>query len=259
MTDAPVARLAAIIDELVRAHRTASPPPRGLPYLGLEHASGTTFDLLDGLAARGIFRKYELVLDLGSGLGATSRWLAARLGCDVVGTTSLAAEASAASALTRRAGLAAQIRSATAAPGALPFRDSPFTHVWIHESLPRLAEPDRALAEAYGTLRRGGTLAVQDLVVDRVASACAVPGFHFATVEDRIAALRRIGFVDVEVRDRSGDAVERSAQVLAARDALHRRLYADPTLHSLLAEREALAPAIADGALRVIQILARRP
>src|SRR5262249_18547490 len=64
-------RLAPIIENLVRKVTGPSPPPRGQPYLGLESASGTGTQLLDALAAHGIFRKYELVLDVAGGLGAT--------------------------------------------------------------------------------------------------------------------------------------------------------------------------------------------
>src|SRR5207244_4144521 len=164
MPEAPVARLAAAIETLVRAHKAATPAPRGLQYLGLERASGTGFHLLDAHAARGIFRKYELVLDLGAGLGGTSRWLAARLGCEVVGTAASRAEADAGEALTRRAGLSPQVRLVPADPAALPFRAAHFTHVWILEALPRLPDPTAALREAHRVLRRGGTLAIQDLV-----------------------------------------------------------------------------------------------
>src|SRR5437763_4245344 len=165
MSEAPVARLAAAIETLARAHKAAAPLPRGLPYLGLEHASGTGFHLLDALAARGIFRKYELVLDIGAALGATSRWLATRLGCDVVGVTPDAAEAAAGTELTQRAGLKAQVRFVAAAPGALPFAPARFTHVWLVEALARLPEPRRVLAEAWRAVRRGGTLAMQELVL----------------------------------------------------------------------------------------------
>src|SRR5205085_3919619 len=110
MPHGPAAGLATLIEALVRTHRAAAPPPRGLPYFGLEHASGTGFHLLDALAARGIFRKYEVVLELGAGLGRTSRWLALRLGCEVVGTTADPSEAAGGNELTRRAGLAAQVR-----------------------------------------------------------------------------------------------------------------------------------------------------
>src|SRR5204862_33550 len=40
MPEAPVTRLAAAIETLVRAHKTAAPAPRGLAYLGLEGPCG---------------------------------------------------------------------------------------------------------------------------------------------------------------------------------------------------------------------------
>jgi SAM-dependent methyltransferase len=253
MPDIPAARLAAVIQELVRAHAASAPPPRALPYLGLEQRSGTGFHLLDALAARGIFRKYEHVLDLGAGLGGTSRWLAARLGCEVVGTASSAAEAAAGSELTRRARLGAQVRLVPAAEDALPFRAGCFTHVWLLEVLPRLARPTASLAEAMRVLRRGGTIAVQELVAVRNT---VVPGWRFA--HDPTEALREAGFVDLEARDRTPDVEERSSQVVAARARLHSRLRGEASLAGLLEEREALARALADGTLRVVQVLGRR-
>jgi hypothetical protein len=172
----------------------------------------------------------------------------------VVGTATSAAEAVAGSELTRRARLGAQVRLVPAVEHALPFRDGCFTHVWILEVLPRLAQVDRALAEAARVVRRGGTIAVQDLIATRTVS---VPGWRF--VHDTAVALRAVGFVDLEVRDRTLDMEERSSQVTAARARLHARLRDESGLGSVLAEREALANGLATGALRVVQILARRP
>ena len=253
-----VTRLGALVEELARAHRATSPPPRGLPYLALEHASGTGLHLLDALAARGIFRKYELVLELGAGLGAASRWLAARLGCEVVGTTIDGEEASVAAELTRRARLASQVRFLPTSEGALPFRAGRFTHVWAVESFARFADADRTLAEAFRAVRRGGTFAMQDLVTAERGSV-VIPGWHIVSARERSDALARAGFVDVEMRDRTNDAAERSAQVLAARAQLTRRIAADPTLASIGAERDALGAALASAAVRVVQLLAHRP
>ncbi|HJQ85691.1 MAG TPA: methyltransferase domain-containing protein [Candidatus Binatia bacterium] len=257
MSDAPVARLAALVEELARAHRATAAAPRGLPYLGLEHASGTGFHLLDALAARGIFRKYELVLELGAGLGATSRWLAQRLGCQVVGVTG-AAEAEAGRFLTERAGLGSQVRLVPAAFDDLPLRDGRFTHVWAVESLARIEDLAPVLREVHRALRPGGSIALQELVRGPAADALP-PGWSPTTLEARIAALAAAGFVDVQTRDRSTEAAERSAQVTALRARLQARLEAERDLAPLAAERRALATALARGTLRLVQIGARRP
>jgi SAM-dependent methyltransferase len=257
MSDAAGARLAAAIQAVVRAYVASAPPPRGLPYLGLEQASGTGIHLLDALSARGIFRKYEQVLDLGTGLGGTARWLATRLGCDVVGVAASAAAGAAGAELTRRARLSAQVRFVAASEAALPLHDGRFTHVWIVESLPRFADPEAALREAFRAVRRGGTLAIQDLVRGD-GEPPALPGFRFATVAERRALIARVGFVDLEVHDRTADAAERAAQVIALRARLNERLLAAPGLAPLAAERAALARALGEGTLRVAQMLARR-
>lgn len=257
MTDSSGATLAALIQEMVRGHAATAPPPRTLPYLGLERASGTGLHLLDALSARGIFRKYEVVLDVGADLGATSRWLAARLGCEVVATTTSRTDAAAGALLTRRARLAGQVRFVPAAAHALPFRAGCFTHVWILEALARLPDAAAALVEAHHAVRRGGTLAIQELVTDDGTSP-TVPGWRFVTVGARVAQLKAAGFVDLVVRDRTTEASERSAQVVAARARLLEQLHNDPALAALADERVALAAALGDGALRVVQMLARR-
>jgi len=262
MSEPPTARLAAAVEAFVRAQAVAMPPPRGLPYLGLEHPSGTGMHLLDALSAHGIFRKYERVLDVGAGLGASARWIAARLGCEVLGTTSDLDEASAGAHLTRRAGLTRQVRLVPAAADALPVRDHHFTHVWIIETLPRFRDPGAALAEAHRVLRPGGTFALQDLVRAERVHAPRLPGWRTVTAGERVATLRAAGFVEIVVRDRTGEAVERSPRLAAARAELARRLAQetrrDAAFGRLVDERETLAGAVADGSLRVVQIVGKR-
>ncbi len=249
--------LGDLVLKLARALTAAAPPPPALPYLGMDRPTDTGFHLLDGLAARGIFRKYEVVLDVGAGLGSSARWLAARRGCEVVATAT-PEEAAVARALTRRTALAAQVRHLAAAPEALPVAAARFTHVWIVEALPCCAEAAAALAEARRALRPGGTLAVQDLVRAEGAGQVAVPGWRFASLDTRLAEIAAAGFVDVEVRDVSAQASERQARVSAARTLFAERAAA-AGLGALVAARAALAAARAAGNLRVVQILARRP
>src|SRR5262249_60747495 len=107
--------------------------------------------------------------------------------------------------------------------GPLPFRAARFTHVGIVEPLARVPEPTAALAEAYRVLRPGGHLAMQEIVVGASADV-AVPGWRLVDETSHAAALERAGFVELEVRDVSREAAERSARVQAARAQLLRRL-----------------------------------
>jgi SAM-dependent methyltransferase len=256
MSDPTVVRLAAIIQELARRHAAAAPPPRPLPYLGLEHPSGTGFHLLDALSARGIFRKYELVLDLGAGLGATSRWLAGRLGCEVVGTTVSEDEAAAGTELSRRARRAVQVHLVPAATDALPFRTGRFTHVWAIEALARVTDPAATLRDALRVLRPGGTIAIQELV--RTGDDAGVRGWRFLTADALLALLRSLAVADLDARDRTAEHPERSAQVTAGRTSLLERLRVDAALVPYAAERSALGDALAGGRLGVLQVLGRR-
>ena len=88
--------------------------------------------------------------------------------------------------------------------------------------------------------------------------AAAVPIWADSPAMDRVreAARNRLPFVDVQVHDRSGEAAERSAPVLAARERLLAAL--TRTAPRLATERTAIAAALAAGTLRVVHLLARR-
>jgi len=249
--------LAAIIEDAARRLTAAAPAPRGLPYLALESASGTGTHLLDALSAHGIFRKYELVLDLAGGLGATGRWLAGRLGCSAVVTAEHAADARAGAALTRRARLRTRVHHVRAGSVALPFPDARFTHAWIIETLPRLPDVPAALAEVFRVVRPGGHLAVQDLVGSS-DTAPALRGWRTTTLDARCDAIHAAGFVDLATREMD-DAGERSARLVAARAHLQAQLAAAPTLVEVAQERGAVASALEQRRLHVVQLVARRP
>lgn len=253
-------RLASVIEECVRRLTASAPAPRALPYLGLESPTGTGTHLLDALGSHGIFRKYELVLDVAGGLGATGRWLAGRLGCTAVVTAADAAEAAAGRALTRRTRQRGQVEHVPADPAALPFRDARFTHAWLVETLPRLRDPHAVLAELFRVIRPGGHVAIQVLVPGRVARAPEVREWRFATADVRRESLLHAGFADVVVRD-PDESGEHLARVVAARAQLHEQLAVagDAGLAAVATERAALAAALASGSLRTVQLFGRRP
>jgi ubiquinone/menaquinone biosynthesis C-methylase UbiE len=246
------ARRATAIADVARASAAGAPPPPTHPFFALDHRSPTRLALVDDIATRGIFRKYEHVLDLGGGLGATTRYMATRLGCTATATARTRAEAVAARRLTARAELDWHVFHVAADPARLPFGDAAFTHVWILEALPRLGDGAAALREAFRVLRPGGHLGVQELIaVDE-----AVVERRLADERSHEDELPRAGFVEIARRDASPESAWEHAQGEAAWDRLVRRLGDDD---AYVCDRRALADAHARGALAVVQLTARRP
>jgi SAM-dependent methyltransferase len=250
----PSESIVATIMDVARARAPGGPFPRGLPYLGLDHRSGTALRLLDELSSRGIFRKYEHVLDLGSGLGATTRYLVARLGCSATGTAPTAHEAAMAHTLTQRAGLDWNASHVAASGHVLPFGDAAFTHVWILESLRGLGAPATVMAEAVRVLRPGGHFGLQDLVT--VGNDPALDAAGFATCESRTRGLEATGLVEITMRDLTRLARDEDVRVERAWEALSARLGAND---AFVWERERLRHFLAQGRLRVVQLTGRKP
>jgi SAM-dependent methyltransferase len=256
-----VQRLSELITAAARDLGRTSPPPRGVPFFGLDHPSGTAISLLEGLASHGIFRKYERVLDLSAHLGMSSRWLATVLGCTAVATAPSVAAAAAGHALTNTAGLADQVQHVAAHPSRLPFADAGFTHVWSIEALAFLPQPEAAITDAYRVLRPGGHLAIQELVGDVPTET--VPGARFHEAEAWTNLLAAAGFVDLTVRDVSAQAHEPRALLTTARARLDATLEEAARTDDALAlanrQRLALSACRATRSLRLLHILGRRP
>ena len=250
----PWTDVTAAILHVVRAAGTLAPPPRAAPFLCLDHPTGTPLALVEDLATRGIFRKYEHVLDLGGGLGATTRYMTARLGCTATATARTWDEAAAGHILTARASLDWQVRHAVADPTRLPFAVAAFTHVWVLETLPFLGESNRVLAEAHRVLRPGGHLAVQDIALRTDDPTLARRGFVDAGV--RQGELARAGFVEIARRDVAIDDQPTLARHDAGWTRLVHRLGA---AHPFVETRRIVGDALASGRAGITQLTARRP
>jgi SAM-dependent methyltransferase len=212
------------------------PPPRGAPYFCLDADAPYDLGVLDAFYGRGIFRKYEFALELGSRLGGRARWLAARSGCRVLGVDPQSAFVAAAGSLNRRACMTEQVAFQVGCLEELPLRSRVFTHVWMID----VAEVTPAiLAEAFRVLRPGAHFAVQ---------RPALPPGGRAELP---AALRAAGFVELEARDALLADPPQACRVAAER---WRR-----TLPKTLA---ATVEGVLGGAARpraVLQVFARRP
>lgn len=122
------------------------------------------FDQLHGLgilateehAVRAGLRPGMHVLDLGSGLGGSSRYLAAVCGCRVSAIDLTPEFVELARILTARCGLADSIDYRQASALALPFEDASFDHVWCHNVAMNIADRVTLAREVVRVLRRQG-------------------------------------------------------------------------------------------------------
>ena len=103
------------------------------------------------------------VLDLGCGLGGSSRYLAAECGCRVAAIDLTPSFIEAAGLLTARCGLADRIEFRQANALALPFQDSTFDHVWSHAVTMNIADKEGLGREVTRVLKPGGRFSCNEI------------------------------------------------------------------------------------------------
>jgi ubiquinone/menaquinone biosynthesis C-methylase UbiE len=104
-------------------------------------------------AARAGVRPGMQVLDLGSGLGGSSRYLAAVCGCRVIAIDLTPEFVELARVLTARCGLVDRIDYRQGSALALPFEDASFDHVWCHNVTMNIADRVTLAREVARVLR----------------------------------------------------------------------------------------------------------
>jgi sarcosine/dimethylglycine N-methyltransferase len=166
----------------------------------------------------------DAVLDVGSGLGGPSRYLAATCGCTVEGIDLSPAFVDAARYLAKRAGLADKVTYAAGDALALPYADGSFDVAWTQHVAMNIADRDRFYAGLHRVLRPGGRLAVYDIV------AGSGEALHFPVPWSRVpdtsflmtpgamrSTLEHHGFTVRSWTDRTADGVAWFEQQRAAR------------------------------------------
>ncbi len=135
-----------------------TPAPKGSPFFGLDHDMPYEASALRLLSSQGIFRKYELVLEVGSGLGGRARWAAEMFGCQVVAVEVNRDKASIAEAL-NRASRTQGVWVTCGASAHIPLRSGAVTHAWWLAGQEGNAA-QRVLREVWRVLRDGGFFAL---------------------------------------------------------------------------------------------------
>jgi sarcosine/dimethylglycine N-methyltransferase len=217
-------------------------------------ATGQLGDLLE-------ITNQDHLLDAGSGIGGTSRFLANRCGCRVTAVDFTDEYCETARWLDRLVGLDDRISVQQADVTDLPFADATFDVVFSQHVQMNVADKTRLYAEARRVLVGNGRLALWDITSgDRGELGYPLPWAdhpgqsHLATPDQLRTVIENAGFAIVHWNDRTDEAA-----------TLMQALLTQPAsplgLHAFVADFEAkvenLTSALADGRLRAIQGVAR--
>jgi ubiquinone/menaquinone biosynthesis C-methylase UbiE len=161
----------------------------------------------------------ERVLDVGSGLGGPSRYLAWHYGVRVSGIDLTAEFVRVAEMLTRRTGLVGKVDYRQGNALDLPFDDASFDAVWSQNAAMNIADRDRLYREMRRVLIPGGRLALQEVAAGRGGAPhfpvqwAREPAISFLfSAEETRAKLEAAGFQVVTWQDTTPEALESAAQ-----------------------------------------------
>ena len=201
------------------------------------------------------------VLDAGSGIGGTARYLAGRSGCHVVAVDLTEEYCATARWLNQLAGLDGLISVRQGSVTDLPFEDATFTLMFSQHVQMNVAGKALLYQEARRVLVAGGRLAVWDIVAgeggepDFPVPWADRPEFSHLTTSGRLrTAMGTSGFEIEQWNDLTGQA---AAMMQALLQLPPSPIGLQAFVPNFWAKATNLTTALADGRLRTIQGIAR--
>ena len=201
------------------------------------------------------------VLDAGSGIGGTARFVADQCGCEVTAVDLTEEYCETAHWLNRLVGLDSRISVHQADITELPFADATFDVVFSQHVQMNIADKPRLYREARRVLAGGGQLALWDITTGELGElnyplpwADHPPVSHLATPDGLRAVIESAGFT-IEHWD---DATDQAATLMQTLLTLPPHPLG---LHAFVADfaqkADNLTVALSDGRLRAVQGVAR--
>ncbi len=203
---------------------------------------------------------HSSVLDAGSGIGGTARFLADRYGCHVTAVDLTSDYCDTSEWLNGLVGLSDRITVRQGDVTALPFPDGSFDVTFSQHVQMNVPDKDLLYREARRTLNSAGLLAIWDIVAGSGDPAFPLPWAehraqsHVVSSETLRLSIDSAGFVIERWDDLTDPAATTMRAILASPP--------NPVgLHAFVPDfadkAQNLTNALADGTLRVVRILAR--
>jgi SAM-dependent methyltransferase len=199
-----------ILEAIERAlgNRTAPLAPADLAPVDEFHVRGREATV--ELAQRGSVERGARVIDVGSGLGGSARYLAAECGCRVTGIDLTTEYVEAANALAKRVGLAGRVEFVRASALSMPFDDASFDLAWTEHVQMNVADKSAFYREIARVLVPGGRLLFHDIFAGSGGGAhfpapwADAPSISALVAPDEARAhIERAGMTIVDWEDRS--------------------------------------------------------
>ncbi|MGW4350544.1 class I SAM-dependent methyltransferase [Nocardia sp. NPDC004582] len=203
------------------------------------------------------------VLDAGSGIGGTARFIADSRGCRVTAVDLTEDYCETARWINRLVGLDDRISVRQGDVTELPFADNSFDAIFSQHVQMNIADKDGLYREAHRVLDAGGLLAIWDITTASEGEpdfplpwADRADQSHLVTADELRAALGRAGLT-----------VERWEDLTEQATAIMRMVLANPPnpvglqafVANFPAKVENLTEGLADGRLRAVRGIARKP